>query len=194
MTVAGAPADLVVTLDDAPLAPGTIGKEQPIDPGVHRVHAEATGRKPQDQTFTAVERGRARVDLELLPSALPAPPPPPPSRLPGALVTAGGAAVLVASVAALAASYVKDAAIDAQCHGAGRTLCPISHQAQILSDVRTANALRFSGVALGVAGAGGLAAGVYLLVKKPRPSTGGQFRVVPAVGPGGAQATIVGRF
>lgn len=196
LSVPKAPPDLVVTLDGAPVALGSLGAELPVDPGVHRVHAQAPGFLSRDQAFTAAERGRTKLVLELLPSspAAPPPPPPPPSKLPGILVTAGGAAFVVGGVALLAASYAKDSAIDAQCHGSARDKCPLSQQGQITSEVHTANALRFSGIGMGVVGAAGAATGIYLLVRKPAPTTTGSVQVVPAMAPGAAQVLVSGRF
>ena len=198
--IAKAPPDLVITIDGAPVAPSTVGSPVPVDPGTHRIHAQAPGFLPRDQSFTIAERGRPRVVLDLLPGTgindgLHPPPAADadagPSRLPGALVTAAGGVALVAGVSLLAASYVKDGTINGLCGGSARLTCPISMKTEIQSDVSTVNAMRFSGIPLALAGAAGVGAGIYLLVRSPKPATtGASVRVVPT--PGGVAA--FGRF
>ena len=193
------PADMVVTLDGAPVDPALIGKEIPVDPGAHRLHAQAPGSLPRDQAFTTSERGRARVELELQASAEVGPPPatPPPdaspSKVPGGVLTGAGGAVLVVGVALLATSFAKDSAINSECHGAARTMCPASQKSSILSEVSTVNALRFSGIGAAVVGAGAIGAGIFLLVRRPAPASG-DVRVVPAVGAGTGGVVVLGSF
>jgi hypothetical protein len=184
------PPGLALTLDRVSVE---AGKPLPVDPGQHRVHAEAPGWQPRDKAFTIAERDRTRIELRLVPDVAPAPPPPPPSRVPGTALTASGGAALVAGAVMLGVSYAKDATIDAQCHGSARLFCPIAMESQILSEVKAVNALRFTGIGLGVVGAAGVAAGIYLLARKP-PSTTGSLRVLPAVGPRTAGVEVTARF
>ncbi len=191
------PPDLTVTIDGVPLAVGAIGTEVPVDPGAHRLHAQAPGWLPRDQAFDAAERGRSRVNVELLPSGdgkPPPPPPPPPSRVPAALLTGGGVAFFVAGVALLADSFVKDAAITAMCLGPGRTNCPVGEKSEILSDVSTVNVIRFTGIGVGLVGIAGVSVGVYLLKRKPPAAVAGRVWVLPTAGPGSAGATVLGQF
>ncbi len=191
------PADLTVTVDGAQIRV-PLGSPLRLDPGAHRVHAEAAGFLPFDRTLTLVERDAPRVEIAL---ALVAGPTGPPasdasssSKLPGALVVGGAGAVLVAGVALFALSYVKDGQIDAECGGPMRLACPKSKEAQILGEVSTVNDLRFVGAGIGLLGAGGVAFGGYLLAKASRAAPSAAVRVFPLAGPGVAGVGAAGRF
>jgi hypothetical protein len=193
------PPDLTVTIDGVPMASSALGTEFPIDPGTHRLHAQAPGWLPRDQAFDAPERSHPRLKLDLLPSGDPKPPPPPlapppPSRVPGGLLVGGGAAVLVAGAVLFADSFVLDATINGECKGPGRTLCPVSMETTINSQVKMVNVLRFTGAGVGVVGVAGMSVGVYLLTKAPPSPTAGYVRLLPTAGPGAAGATLFGRF
>jgi hypothetical protein len=187
------PPGLALTLDGAPLAPAAIGTEIPVDPGTHRLHAQAPGWLPRDQTFEAAERGRPRVKVDISPREAP-PPPPRASRVPGALVTSGGALVLAGGVAMLVDSFVRDASITAECEGPGRTHCPVSMKSQILSAVSTVDVIRGTGIAVGVVGVAGVSVGAWLLTRAAPPPTTGYVRLAPTLGPGSAGATFFGSF
>ncbi len=70
---------LVVRLDGEPLAVGMLGLEIPVDPGSHRVQAEADGFTAAEGTFTVAEGGSQTVELEL--KAVPVDPTEPPAAL-----------------------------------------------------------------------------------------------------------------
>jgi len=188
---------LEVTLDGAPIAPSALGATVPIDPGAHRLHAEAPGHVARDQAFTSTERAGARIELNLVADA-PKPPPEAPAspKLPGALAAAAGGVALVAGAALIGVSVAKDGSIDALCGGGARDHCPLSKKAAIDGDVRAVNALRFSGVGVTVIGAAGAAVGTWLLVKATRPAqpASGAIVVTPAVGAGAAGVVVGGRF
>jgi hypothetical protein len=193
------PPDLIVTLDGAPVAPSALGGELRVDPGTHRVHAQAPGWLPRDQTFSAVERGRARVELGMMQvdpaqgRAAEAPPPDAPSRAPGGVLVGVGGAVLVVGAALLADSFVKDSAIDKLCGSSARTMCPAADQSSILSDVNTVNGFRFGGIAAMAAGAAGTIAGIYLLARK-QASAPAALVVAPAVSSDVRGLVVLGRF
>ncbi|APR84761.1 Hypothetical protein A7982_10110 [Minicystis rosea] len=197
VSIAKPPPGLVVTLDGAPLAAASFGAPQPIDPGAHRIHAEAPGRAARDESFTVVERSSARVDLDLAPIVATAPgtTSPPSSKVPGVIAAGGGAAALVAGAILVGISVGRDSGIDVQCGGADRQRCPLSKKDQIESDVRAINAMRFSGLGVTVLGAASVAIGTYLLVNatKPPPSVGA-VTFAPFFGAGTAGVTAAGRF
>jgi hypothetical protein len=67
LTSSEPPAGLVVTLDGVDVT-GLVGSDQPVDLGVHQVHATAPARKAFDSTAEIrVEAGTTTVVLELLP-------------------------------------------------------------------------------------------------------------------------------
>jgi hypothetical protein len=186
---------LVVTLDDAPVAPSVLGTAMKVDPGTRRVHVTAPGYQSRDQSVAVAERSSLRVELELLPEAVAvAPVAPAPSRLPGALVLGGGGAALIAGVVLLAVSYARDATINGLCGGADRMACPLSRKPEIDADVASVNAMRFSGLGVAVVGAAGVAVGSYLLVKAGRPTATGWVRVMPTMGAGTTGVIAVGAF
>lgn len=76
---------LRVTVDGAEVeAASVVDAPLPLDPGEHRVAAEAPSRKPVERAFTLAERQALEVRLDFAPVAArpapraPAPPPPPP--------------------------------------------------------------------------------------------------------------------
>lgn len=190
VTVTAPPPGLTVTLDEAPFT--AFGAAVPLDPGMHHLHAEAPGRPSRDETFLAAERGRTPLTLDL---ALPAPAEPDGlSKLPAALALGGGGAALVVGAVLIGVSVAKDGHINALCGGADRLLCPQSRQQEILGDVRAVNALRFSGIGVGIAGAAGVVVGAVLLTKAApasAPATGG-LTLVPVIGP--RMVGLSGRF
>lgn len=187
---------LAVTLDGAPLAPSALGAAIPVDPGAHRLHAEAPGYVARDEAFTATERAGSRIELNLVTDAPKPPPEPPPSKVPGVLTTVAGGAALVAGAALIGLSVAKDGTIDALCGGSARDHCPLSKKDQIDGDVRTVNAMRFSGLGVTAIGVAGAAAGTWLLVKASRPAqpASGSVVVTPVVGAGAAGVVVGGRF
>ena len=193
VTASSPPAGLVVTLDGAPLDAASLGVPRPIDPGQHRVHAEAPSHAPFDRVLLA-ERGGTRVALTLAPIAATKPPEARASKVPGAVVVAGGGAALVAGAVLIGVSFAKDGSIDALCGGSDRLTCPESRRAAIEGDVRAVHAMRFSGIGVGALGAAGAAVGTWLLVKasRPREPSSGRVDIRPMVGFG--TAGLMGRF
>jgi hypothetical protein len=187
------PQGLVVTIDGARLDASSLGVARPVDPGQHRVHAEAPGRTPFDRALL-LDRGESVVVLSLAPIAEKAPPEPPPSKVPGALVIAGGGAALVAGAVLIGLSVSQDGSIDALCGGPDRRTCPESKRDEIEGDVRRVNAMRFSGIGVGALGAAGAAVGTWLLVKasRPREPSSGGVRIAPTIGWG--TVGVVGSF
>jgi tetratricopeptide (TPR) repeat protein len=181
-----ADANIVVTLDDKPLAPELYGSALPVDPGDHAVAAHRPDGEPYfTKRVAATEPGRIVVVVVEPPPALAAPPPsppptpspaPPPSTPPSVpkatpapepepgtpwFIAGGviGGAGLVAL--GIAGGFTADAASswkDARCdHG----LCPDA-KAQASSE----HAGRSADVATGLAVAGGVvaAAGAVLVL------------------------------
>jgi hypothetical protein len=64
ITVKG-PDRPTVLLDGAPLSVAALGANRPVNPGTHKVHAEAAGYKSADATFTVTEGGSATQTLEM---------------------------------------------------------------------------------------------------------------------------------
>lgn len=193
------PAGLTVTLDDAPLAASAFGTAIRVDPGPHRLRAAAPGFAPHEQAFNAVERGGARVELDLAPLVARGPEKPnkpAPSKVPAIVAIAGGGAALVVGAALIGVSVSKDGSIDALCGGSDRLTCPLSKKAQIEGDVSTVNALRFAGIGVAVVGAAGATVGAVLLAKasKQAPATGSAVQIIPLAGPGTAGLGVLGRF
>src|SRR6201999_2030430 len=58
-----------VLLDDVPVESVLIGIARPIDPGEHRVRAEAPGFASQTKTVTVADGAPASIALELAPGA-----------------------------------------------------------------------------------------------------------------------------
>jgi hypothetical protein len=85
LTANEAMAGLVVTLDGVDVT-SLVGTNQPVDPGVHQVHATAPAHKPFDSTAEIrAEAGTTTVVLELPPeppSPIATPPTEPPPRAP----------------------------------------------------------------------------------------------------------------
>ena len=104
---AGSPSGLAITLDDAPLDAASLGASRPIDPGQHRVRAEAPGRVPFERAFMA-DRGVTRIEIDLAPIVT-KPLEEARSKGPGASVTAGGGAALVAGAVWIGLSGAEDA-------------------------------------------------------------------------------------
>jgi hypothetical protein len=192
VSVTQSPPGLTVTLDGAPFK---LDAAVPLDPGTHRLHAEAPGAAPRDQEVVATERGVLRVDLDFAPRAPVVPADQAsPSKAPGVVLLAAGIAAVAGGAALIGVSVSKDKAIDALCGSATRDRCPASKKDEILSDVSTVNAMRFSGIAVGVLGAASAVTGGILLSRALKaPSTTG-LTVTPMLGPGVAGALVGGRF
>lgn len=178
ITVAAPPPGLAIKLDDAQVEAGS----RAIDPGQHKVHAEAPGRAPFDRSFM-VDRGVTRIEVELAPIVV-APKEEPRSKAPGVIAIVTGGLGVVGGAVLIGVSVSKDASIDELCGGSERLTCPASKRAVIESDVRAVNAMRFSGIGLGVAGAASVAMGTWLLAEARKPKEASSRWVMPYVGPG----------
>lgn len=73
LTSSESPAGLVVALDGVDIT-SLVGADQPVDPGVHQVHAVAPARRPFDTTVEIrVEAAITTLALELAPADPPSP-------------------------------------------------------------------------------------------------------------------------
>ena len=99
-----APEGLAVTIDNAPIAPASVGVALPVDPGHHTIDATAPRRAPLHREIDIKERGAIRVVIDVGP-AVPggdeanATPDPGSSRRTAGFVVAGlGGAAAITSV------------------------------------------------------------------------------------------------
>jgi hypothetical protein len=205
VTVAKSYPDLSVTLDGKPLALGT---KTYLDPGDHKVVAEASGFQKKEKPFAAVERDALEFQLDLAPIGGPAPVAgpvdqtpvdggPKASKLPPAILIGGGAAAIGAGVVLFIVAASKDSTITKEC-GGNRDTCnvPKAEQKSITSQVSTVNTLQIvSAISAGV-GAVGVGIGTYLLLHKPSaPAQAAEgIRIYPLAGPTVAGAGFSGRF
>jgi hypothetical protein len=160
----GAPADAVVLLDDRPVPRALLGVPTPVNPGIHRLSASASGRAPYSSELTLAEGARSTVDILLAPS--PATPrgeasvePRPRKRgaspLAIGFLTGGGLAVAVGAVTGISALNHRSS-LEAAC----KPGCP-SSLADELSDFRRDRTLSYLGFGVGLAAAG---VGTYFLL------------------------------
>jgi hypothetical protein len=204
---AGTLPDLTVTLDGNAVDAAALNGEIRLDPGQHKLHAEASGFNAGDKTFRLVERDKIRVELVLAPVAAQPVAPKTPQEGPSSSgrVRGGvllGVGIVAAGVGAglIGASVAKDGAINTLCGSSARTMCPAADKSTILSDVTEVNALRFSGIAFVLLGAGGIATGSYFLATSRKPDSAEQdppatsLRFVPEIGKGRAGAVFSGSF
>jgi hypothetical protein len=184
-----APAGTTVTLDDKPVPPALLGVPTPVDPGVHRVSAQAKGRAPFASLVTLPEGGRESLEITLVAAAPASPSPAPPavrgqprrgmSPLTIGLFTGAGVGVAMGAITGVAALNHKSN-LDAACNPG----CPRNLSAD-LAAFRQDRALSYLGFGLGLVAGG---AGAYFLF------SGGPSgnQVGALVLPGGAAVT--GRF
>ena len=178
------PADLRVTRDGAALPLTALGVAIPMDPGEHVIVASAAGRRSQTMRVVLVERAQEEVRIDLFAddavtppppaAALPVAPPPRPVEAFAAPVSRGAPAwAWVAGATGLAlggvAIYFAVDGAGANCGGPCKT--PQFTQAE----VDTLNARRHrdlaGGIALGAAGAIGIAVGAWGIASAPRAPT-----------------------
>jgi hypothetical protein len=198
--------ELVITLDDKPIAPAAFGTKIRLNPGQHKLAATAQGYPAQEKPFVANERDTFDFTMDLAPGAAPAraaqsveaSKPAGPSKLPGVLLVGGGGAALATGVVLLVVAFSKDSAIDDLCGGPDRLDCPRSRADDINSRISTVKVFQVLSLGAGVLGAAGVGVGTYLLVRKPpEPSskTGAIWvDVAPAAGPGEVGLRATGRF
>lgn len=203
-----------ILLDGAEISSAMIGQPMPVNPGKREVVAEyPTGKFTR--TVTLAERQAETVTLEApeaaaaaaAPATTPepaAPPPQPPpstpsadtgtqsessSALPWILVGAGVAATAGGVVFWMKRnSEIED--LDTICPQ--RDACPPSKAGEV--DDGQSRGTLYSAFGLGLLGVGvaGMATGGYLLLSGDSESS--HTALVPGAGPGGAGATVVGRF
>jgi hypothetical protein len=208
--------DLSVKLDGAPLATAALGDKLPLNPGTHKLTAEAPGRRPFEESFSVAAKETKTVAIELAvdPAATAASPTPSataggapngpgtpdrgggPGPLPVALLVGGGAAV-VGGVVFLVVSAVRGDSIDEECGGPERKACPKSRTKDINDEIQGVKNFQILGGVIG--GVGVIAAGVgtALLLTAPSAhaaSTGKGVWVAPAVSVSGIGVAARGTF
>lgn len=194
-----------LTLDGAELPAALLGEERPVNPGEHRVRAEAQG-EAQQEVVTLTEAQSRRVTLHFKIQPKPAASSPPPSApqphavdvtssavdsprvLPYLALGVGGAALIVGSVSGALALEQKrtiDRSDDCQ---QNRCLPSMQHDVNRLQTLRTLSTVGFIGA--GVFIAGGVT--LWLTSAKPSQSALGRPRLRYGLGP--ASANISGEF
>lgn len=164
---AGVPADVEVMRDGQGIAKATLGEPVPLDPGAHELRVRAAGREdavvrvsltPGDHRSLALELGAPVRTTTLV-----GPPPPDaaPRRLAHAALVGGGASLVAGTVLGILtlgrASTVNEHCTP-RCDATGYTAAKEGRWMSVASPV---------GLALGTAL---VAAGIYLLVRRPASS------------------------
>jgi tetratricopeptide (TPR) repeat protein len=203
-----------VTLDDKAIDWLDLRNEIFISPGVHTIAATRAGYSA-DRKTVEVKAG-TRIDVELVPAALPSAPSAPPATLPAEsgggksvpLLVAGASAATVGIVLGVAFTVVSNSKSSqatvfrsdlvardgaAACsHAANAVDCGNLHG--LLVDQATfANAAVWSFIAAGAFAAG---TGVYALwpAAKQKPASAAGFRAVPTFDAQGAGVVVAGAF
>ncbi len=199
-------------IDGVVLEPAALGQKQPVNPGTHKVTAEAPGHPAFEQSFTLVEGEAKKLEIDMTTAA----PPPPPdgdaarpaeapleprSPIPAMVLVGGGVAAIAGGVVLFLVASGKDSDIDDRCGGADRLACPAAQKDEIESDVSSVKL--FQGLSFGIGGAGVIAAGIgaFLLITAPTaPETANaessrrSFEITPAFGGGQVGLSARGRF
>jgi hypothetical protein len=170
-------ASVDITRDGKRVDAAVFGTALPIDPGEHRVEANAPGRVPWVRTFRAVERELVKVEIPELALAAPRGAPVPTAAStasadaghPGLQKTIGWIAtgVGVVGIGASGALGLHARSLWNEAHDSGHCIgdtCDPTGASQA-SDARTFGS--FATIAF-VAGAVALAAGVYLVLSAPK--------------------------
>lgn len=189
-----APADhpeMTVSIDGKPLPAGAWGTAIEIDPGPHKVRAEAKDVAPFETDVTFAERDSKTVEVKFgARDALPPPPPPPqpkkaeaPSRVAPIVVASVGAATMVVGLALgyRAISAKKDACGDSN-------LC----EPNGLEDARSA--ARWSNIVTGVGAAVMITGVTWFFLTPTKTEAPAAARLAPMFGPGFAGASLTGEF
>ncbi len=183
--------EMTVTIDDKPLPAGAWGTPIEIDPGAHKIRAEAKDVPPFETELTLAEKESKTVEVKFAAKSAAPPPPPPPPPVEKKEQTARVAPLVVAGVGAVtvvvglvvgygAISGKKDACGDGKlCEPGG------------LEDARSS--ARWSNIVTGV-GAVVLAGGVTWYLLTPTHKDAPSARVAPMVGLGFAGASLSGEF
>lgn len=192
-----------VTIDGQPVPIVALGLKRPVDPGEHKVHAEAPGYKPADTTFSVTEGGNAEAKLKLEkdPNAVAAVPAgsgaqpaggqgDPNGGSMGADTNKGGGSSKTLAIVALGVGGVglvvggitgamamgKASDLDGKCPG-GK--CPDASLQSDIDSYKTLGTISTIGFVVGVVGVG---AGVVLWVTAPKESAankGSRYATVP---------------
>jgi hypothetical protein len=184
----GAAPDASIRVDDATVAPSSLGEPIPLEPGSHVVVATAPNAREFRSDVTLPEGGEVSLTIPLPasppdPPLAPAPTPVPlpeakaaPSgldrRTVGWIALGGGGALLAGAAAVLWLRHEDIASLGRSCP---RGACPPGADEGALSSTRNrALAEGPAGVALGVAGVVAAGLGTYLLfTARPPPASGG---------------------
>lgn len=185
----GAPPDVRVTVDGAPVPASTTPRAIELDPGDHVVLATARGAAPSEQTVTLADgAGEVPHTVTFTPekSVLPEPAPVPErSNVVPWIAIGGGAALLTVGTVLL---IVREGTIDDIKTACPGNVCLPSRRDEIESDRDRAQLFGPLGGALAVVGLAAVGAGVYLLVRSPSASTPGKgasvapLRLTPRLG------------
>jgi hypothetical protein len=188
------PEGLSVKLDGQPLEAAAFGMHRVLEPGAHRVEAEAPGRAPVSQDVR-IEGGETRTVTLLLKSLdAPAPAPSPPSRdshtglRVGGFVAAGVGTVGLATfvVAGLGAKSTRD---DLE-HDCGTAPCLDAKHRDDADRGRSLQTVANVGLVVGVVGAAAGGALLYFGYKGDASTPSVGLSVVPQ----GMTASVRGRF
>lgn len=198
ITVQGPPPGKAVTAVDGEDVDSSTG-EIPLDPGEHRITAEADGYDPAEKTITLAEGVHEKVTLSLDKIKVAAAPPPEDaesdgggSSLPAVLAFGLGAAGIGVGTVFGVMAFSETDKVQGQCDG---NRCPPDVQ-DALDTAKTNGTV--STIAFVVGGVG-IAGGIVLLLTSggsAKPDTGAdsadEVAVKPYVGPG--SAGVVGSF
>lgn len=197
-------AGLRITRDGVEVGAAQSGQALPVDPGIHIVRVEATGKEPWEGKVDVHEPGQTVTvdvpplsDVKMTPSA-PAPsgpvPPPPQGEAPGStqrtigLIPAGAGVALAAVGAVFGAVAIerRDRSNAGRCDA--RDFCDATGVALRRESLDAAHVSTGLFVAAGVAVAAG--AVVYLTAPRGRPASAAAVGVAPAP----AGLVVLGRF
>lgn len=207
LTIAGdAPAALVVKRDGTIVEPGGFGVAVPVDPGVHKLEANAPGKKAWSETVEIAANGAERsIQVRLVddastpaPIAMPPAETAPPTSAPSAATAAStatppssraqrtvGIVLAAAGSATVAASLVFGALADAKSSKANESACRNDICTQEgLDDRRAASSL--AGIATGLFIAGSVVVAGGLAVYFTAPRANAPARAALSIGPGSA--------
>jgi hypothetical protein len=178
---ADVPAGTEVKLDDRPVPAALIGVDIPVNPGTHRIEAQAPNRARYHEDLVVAQGARQEIDIALSPiEAAHAEPTTPgsdagaaraqPPILAIALLAGGGAALAGGAITGSFALGNKQK-LDAHCSPG----CPVEMRDELHS-FRVNRALSYVGFGVGLAAVG---AGTYLLLHRSPSGTELQARVFP---------------
>lgn len=187
--------DVEVLIDKAKVPSEQLGKPIFVDPGEHRIVASAENARDVHRKFTVKEGERARLELALTPQSQGGP-----DKTPDKLIVKPGGSYIPAAIAfgigavgigvgavagAVAIGKANDVKSRCQQDGAGGLSCPpdAEPEADSARSMGTVSTIGF------VVGGVGVAAGVVLLVVRPK---GTRAQVGLQVAP--QRLSVVGRF